>query len=211
VDFLIDGKQYWVERHIPYYYGDDGNYLVTTFLAPGPHAFTVRAVDARGHKATDTVTASVPVAPRPPAALAGTWKGFVKQQGSPGSCTSSSGQVIPCPPGGYWRLVISPIGWQVYDTSGGGALYDVAYLPRGLAAIGTGMATGRTNTDGNGWCNFGAGDKPAGRPPIQVRWTVRGNLLSFTPVGSQQGSCGFTSFLRSRGGHSAVPWIKAGS
>jgi len=211
VDFLIDGKRYWVEHHSPYYFGDDGNYLVTTFLAPGLHAFTVRAVDASGHIATDTVNASVPVAPRPPAALAGTWKGFAKQLGSSGSCTSNSGRVIPCPPAGYWHLVISPIGWQVYDTSGSGALYDVAYLPHRLAAIETGMATGHPNTDGNAWCNFAGGDKPAGRPPIQVRWTVHGNLLSFTAVGSQRGSCGFTSFLRSRGGQSAVTWIKTGS
>src|SRR5579859_6621171 len=38
VDFLIDGKVFWVEHVSPYFYGDDGNYLVTTFLAPGPHA-----------------------------------------------------------------------------------------------------------------------------------------------------------------------------
>ena len=46
------------------------------------------------------------------------------------------------PPSGDWRLVISPVGWQVYDTSGGGGLYDVAYLAPGLAEIRTGMATG---------------------------------------------------------------------
>jgi hypothetical protein len=207
VEFLIDGKQYWVEHRMPYYYGDDGNYLVTTFLAPGPHAFTVRAVDVSGHVATDAVTASVPAAPRPPAALAGTWKRYARQ--SSAGCTSNSGQPVPCPPAGYWRLVISPIGWQVYDTAGGGGLYDVVYLRHGLAEIRTGMATGHPNTDGNAWCNMGAGDRPAGRPPDLVRWSVHGNLLSFTPVGSQKGSCGFTAFLRSGNGHRAVPWTKA--
>ena len=199
VDFLIDGKQFWVEHVTPYFYGEDGNYLVTSFLAPGPHAFTVRAIEADGHVATDTVTASVPVAPRPPVALAGTWKGFAKQA-NPSSCSPG-----PCPPGGYWRLVISPVGWQVYDTSGGGGLYDVVYLPRGLAEIRTGMATGHPKTDGNAWCNNAPGS------PVRIRWTVSGNLLSFTPVGSQAASCGFTTFLQRRQGRRDGSWSKVGS
>src|SRR5579859_381511 len=101
VDFLIDGKAFWVEHVTPYYYGGDGNYLVTTFLAPGPHAFTVRAVNAGGHTATDTVTASVPIAKQPPTALTGTWRRYSGQPNS-GSCNPG-----PCPPAGYWRLVIS--------------------------------------------------------------------------------------------------------
>jgi len=66
VDYLIDGKQLWVERHTPYFYGSDGNYLVTTFLTPRAHAFTVRAVYTNGHTATDTVTATVTAAPPRP-------------------------------------------------------------------------------------------------------------------------------------------------
>jgi len=205
VAFLIDRHQLWVEHHAPYFYGDDGNYLVTSFLTPGRHAFTVRAVDVSGHVATDTVTATVPVAPRPPSALAGTWKGFIKQM-SPSSCSPG-----PCPPTGDWHLVISPIGWQVYDTAGGGGLYDVTYLSPALAEIRTGMATGHPNTDGNAWCNMGDGDRPAGRPPVRVHWAVHDNLLSFTPVGSQKGSCGFTTFLETRTGHDAVPWTKMGA
>jgi len=212
VDYLIDGKQLWVEHASPYFYGDDGNYLVTSFLTPGEHVFTVRAIGASGHVATDTVTATVPVAPRPPAALASTWKGFVPQ-GPAGSCTTNTGQTIPCPPGGDWRLVISPIGWQIYDTSGGGGLYDVMYPSPGLAEIGTGMATGHPNTDGNPFCNMGAGDRPADRPAVLIRWTVHGSQVSFTPVGNQKGSCGFTAFLEYRGPASAakVYWTKAGS
>ena len=183
VDFLIDGHQLWVEHNAPYFYGDDGNYLVTSFLKPGKHVFTVRAVNLSGRVATDTVTATVPTAPRPPAALAGTWKGFAKQM-SPGSCLSNSGQPVPCPPAGDWRLVISPTGWQVYDTAGSGGLYDVVYLSPGLAEIRTGMATGHQNTDGNAWCNMGAGDRPAGHRSVSggpstdaccrsPRWAVR--------------------------------------
>jgi hypothetical protein len=207
VDFLIDGQVFWVEHNSPYFYGDDGTYLVTSFLAPGPHAFTVRVEDASGHAVANSVTATVAAAPRPPAALAGTWKGFAKRM-STGSCQSNSGQPVPCPPAGSWRLVISPIGWQVYDTKGGGPLYDVTYPSRGLAKIGTGMATGHQNTDGNAWCNYGAGDKPTGRASVRVRWDVHGKYLSFAPVGSQAGSCGFTGFLEFRSGHRAVSWTK---
>lgn len=39
MDFLIDGHQLWVEHNTPYFYGDDGNYLVTSFLKPGKHIF----------------------------------------------------------------------------------------------------------------------------------------------------------------------------
>jgi hypothetical protein len=200
VDFLIDGKQFWIEHNPPYFYGGDGNYLVTSFLAPGPHAFTVRAIGTGGHVATDTVTASVPTASRPPGALAGTWKGFVKQMSPSSSCSPG-----PCPPAGYWRLVISPIGWQVYDTAGGGGLYDVVYPSPGVAQIRTGMATGHPNTDGNAWCNNAPGS------PVRVKWAVRGNLLSFTPAGDQAASCGFTAFLKFRNGHRAVSWTKVGS
>ena len=212
VDFLIDWKQLWAEHASPYFYGDDGNYLVTSFLTPGKHVFTVRAISATGHVASDTVTATVPAAPRPPAALAGTWKGFVPQ-GPAGPCTTNSGQTIPCLSAGDWRLVISPIGWQIYDTSGGGGLYDVTYPSPGLAEIRTGMATGNPNADGNAWCNIAGGDRPAGRPPVLVRWTVHGRLLSFTPVGNQKGSCGFTRFLEYRGPATTakVYWTKAGS
>lgn len=63
VDFLIDGRLGWVERNTPYFYGNDGNWLVTSFLTPGEHTFTVRVITANGQTATDTVQASVAPAP----------------------------------------------------------------------------------------------------------------------------------------------------
>ena len=98
VEFLIDGRLTWVEQQAPYCYGSDGNFLVTSFLRPGQHAFTVKAVAVDGKTASTTVRASVPVAPAPPSALAGTWKQFQKSQG-PGS-----------PPTGTWRAVINRVG-----------------------------------------------------------------------------------------------------
>ena len=42
----------------------DGNWLVTSFLKPGAHTFTVRVITSGGNTATDTVQASVTVPPR---------------------------------------------------------------------------------------------------------------------------------------------------
>jgi hypothetical protein len=78
VEFLIDGKVRWIERHAPYNYASDDNgrnlgYLITTWLAPGRHRFAVRAIDKGGRQATDIVVARVLPAPEPPAALKGMW------------------------------------------------------------------------------------------------------------------------------------------
>src|ERR1700758_1118777 len=48
VDYLIDGRLSWVETRTPYFYGRDGNWLVTSFLTPGAHTFTVRAFTRGG-------------------------------------------------------------------------------------------------------------------------------------------------------------------
>lgn len=126
VDFLIDGRLGWVEQQTPYYYGDDGNWLVTSFLNPGQHAFTVRVIDAAGHTATDTVQASVTAPAAPPAFLRGvTWT----RQVTPADVRkATSGRP---PPPGRWQLRIGSVGWQLRDPTGGGLLFDVGYRPGG--------------------------------------------------------------------------------
>ena len=181
VDYLIDGRQRWTEHNAPYFYGDDGNYLVTSFLTPGRHVFTVRAIDVSGHVATDTVTATIPPAPAPPTALAGTWKARQRLGGA---------RV-------YASLVISTVGWyegQFPVTHSGGNLEDVAYLSPGLVEVRTGMATGHdmvagapSDDDLNGWCNNAPGS------PARYRWSVTGTQLRFTFAGGHP--CpGFTRF-----------------
>jgi hypothetical protein len=128
VDFLIDGRLGWVEHNTPYFYGDDGNWLVTSFLGPGEHTFTVRVITVGGRTATDTVKASVTAPPAPPPALSSiTWE----RQVTPADVLkSTSGQP---PPPGSWRLRINQMGWQLRDPTPGGSwgLFDVLYQPGG--------------------------------------------------------------------------------
>ena len=86
VEFLIDGKLVFANRLEPYAFADDGRdeasgtrktgYLVTSWLAPGAHRFTVRGkaiVAGRRTTAEKTVRARVSAPPSPPGQLAGTW------------------------------------------------------------------------------------------------------------------------------------------
>lgn len=178
VYFLIDGKKRWVEHNTPYYYGDDGNYLVTSFLKPGRHTFTVKVFTFGGRHASDTVKARVLAAPAPPAELAGTWKAFF-----PASNPGAEGT-----PAGNWKIVINSVGWRIHDTAGTGDLLDVAYLSPGVVKVRTGIATGHPKFDGNGWCENSPGS------PARYRWTMGSAGLRFIWVsGSKQ--CGFSTFL----------------
>jgi hypothetical protein len=116
--FQIDGKDAWLEHKAPYSYGDDGGWLVTTFLQPGTHTFTVRIDTADGESTTDTVTATVSAPHAPPAALAGTW-----------SRNITSGDK------GRWRITINPVGWLFDDPHGGGQNQDVSYPSPGKVTI----------------------------------------------------------------------------
>jgi hypothetical protein len=125
VDFLIDGKLGWEETNKPYFYGRDGNWLVTSFLTPGEHIFTVRVITTDGRMAADTVKASVTAPTNPPAALARTWTRVV----TPADVNKATSNEPP--PSGRWRLQVGPTGWQLHDPEGGGQLFDVGYQPGG--------------------------------------------------------------------------------
>ena len=155
VEFQVDGRTLWVEHHAPYTFGNDGNYLVTSFLASGLHRFTVVAVSTTGASVSDGVTARVLPSPAPPSALAGEWRA----QG--------------------WLLVVSSVGWRIDDTHDRGSLLDVAYLAPGLVEVRTGMVSGRPGLDLNRWCN----DEPGS--PARYRWVVGQGGLHFTFAGGK--------------------------
>ena len=118
VDFLIDNQLAWVEHNAPYFYADDGNWLVTSFLKPGAHTFVTKAIAADERTAVERVTATVDAAPEPPAGLAGRWSRTV--QGSDP---------------GVWHVTINTIGWLFDDPHGGGQNQDAEYPAPGKVRI----------------------------------------------------------------------------
>jgi len=130
VDFLIDGQLAFVEEHAPYAYGRDGGYLVTSFLAPGEHDFTVRVITVGGESADSTVKAKVTAAPAPPDGLDGsTWARTVTRSDLEKATSSEP------PPTGRWGLTIGSVGWMIHDPEGGGLLFDVAFPSPGQVEL----------------------------------------------------------------------------
>jgi hypothetical protein len=125
VDFLVDGRWLWTEHQTPYVYGGDndkgyGNWLVTSFLKPGLHTFTVRAAAIGGPTETDTVRARVIQAPSPPSHLAGTWTHHI------------SGPCGACNKNGDITTSITILGWGTPP----GDYWDARYLPGGKIVFG---------------------------------------------------------------------------
>ena len=174
VDFLVDGRLVWVEHKRPYTYGLDGNWLVTSWLRPGVHTFTVEAVTTSGDRVRDTVRARTLQPRQPPAALAGTWRRTVTQ------AEAGSGT-----PAGTWTLTVDASGWRVRDPYGGQSWVDVAYPSAGRLQARGGIWTSPVESrGGNGWCQ----DTNA---PVDYRWSVSGTALTVTLVGIDR--CGDTN------------------
>jgi hypothetical protein len=173
VAFLIDGKVRWVERGAPYTYSDDGGYLVTSWLRPGWHRFAVRATLNDGRIATNSVTARVVAAPKPPAQLVGRWRRDV--QGTP--------ETLGGPPG-LWTLVFerrwlqdrAPGKWNP-DTQHGSVI-DNYWVPGARTFEVAGSVTFRvlndTDAEGGWWC------EPGG-PRAAYSWSVEGDTLTLAP------------------------------
>jgi hypothetical protein len=177
VDFLIDGALAWVEYKSPYVYGDDGNWLVTTFLTPGEHTFTVRVISIDGQTATRSISATTSAPPPPPAVLAGTWSRTV----TAADITKSTSGMPP--PAGDWRLMIVAAGWELLDPQANRGLFDVGYLPSALEMRPTIEYPPYPNSNNGGFC--------ANTDPI-FDWTYAvgrgGRTLTLHPQG--QDPCG---------------------
>lgn len=172
VDFLIDGRRSWVEHHAPYSYGYDGNYLVTSWLRPGLHTFTVVAVATDGRRARISSRAETGPAKAPPAALAGSWQ----RQVSPADARGSGRA-------GRWALTVDSVGWRIRDPTGTrGALIDVAYVASSAIEARGGIATrDHDPRENNPWC-----DEPF--EPVRYHWRVAADRLTIALAGPRR--CG---------------------
>jgi hypothetical protein len=162
VEFLIDGKLSWVEHHSPYTYGYDGNYLVTSWMKPKVHTFTVVAVATNGRRAMIVTRARTAAPKAPPAALAGRWYRTL----SPAEARGSG-------PPGMWRLTIDDVGWRIVAPGRRqGALIDVAYLSSNTLEARGGIASrDHDPLENNPWC-----DEPF--EPVRYRWRVSADQLT---------------------------------
>jgi hypothetical protein len=204
VEFLIDGKLVFANRLEPYAFGDDGRdeesgtrktgYLVTSWLAPGAHRFTVRGKAIAAGRRTSvekTVTARVSAPPSPPAQLAGTWRRQLDV-------------AVPPDPNRLYRSVTAqPGAYQI--------VIDRRYLrlsgpaPRKHAKVDY-AADARTLTiRGPVWTgdlDEGAICDPWG-PDATYSWSVSGSTLTLEPAGKPD-AC------KQRGGIVAGEWTRAG-
>jgi hypothetical protein len=190
VDFLIDGKLRCSERHAPYNYGSDDfrghlGYLVTTWLSPGRHRFTVRAILKDGQKASHTVVARVLSAPEPPAALAGRWQRTVTREEVARVDPRSVGDL----PTGRWELVFDRIGaWELANGSGIVEHVNVQgdTIRIDAALWMTPYVNGHGKLKRYGYRDIGAGWREDG-PPGRYRWSVSGKQLTLTAIRETSG------------------------
>jgi hypothetical protein len=192
VDFIIDGKLRWVERIPPYYYGGDENgtnpgYLITTWLGAGEHVFESHVVSTGGKSATDIVTARVQPAPKPPAALAGTWTRTVTKHDQLKSTPLFGVGVGNVPPAGIWRLVFDRTGAWELDPRESGLVTEYivvadvlfAYAPITMAPCSDNGPCGVTRF---GHHHLGGRDCNFAGPFGSYRWSVSGARLTLTAI-----------------------------
>jgi hypothetical protein len=205
VDFLIDGRVAWIDEGPHYVYGDNEGphrgYLVTSWLTPGKHRFTVKAIAHDGQTATDTVVARVLPSPEVPAALTGTWQRRIDTAGAPKSGSSGNPTGTLTPPGKYqitfdrrWIHDVFPC-----DTSpcrfnaktGGGGEFVSDWTPGAKTFQVRGPVTFRVFHDsdrlGGWWCWMDG-------PSATYTWSVSGSTLTLAPVGGQD-ACGIRGFI----------------
>ena len=213
VVFLIDGKLRWDDNATPYYYGGDSdihrNYLVTSWLSPGWHNFTVKAAIG-GHSATDTVRARVVSPPKVPRALAGTWQRKISNSsGAPRPGTHGNPTAMLTPPGRHkitfdrrWIRDVFPCDTKPCRfniNTGGGAEFISDWTPgaskfavRGPVTIrfphtlGCVMIPGADRLGGC-WCYEDG-------PHATYSWSVSGTTLTLKPVGGHD-ACGVRGFI----------------
>lgn len=200
VEFLVGRKVAWIEHKAPYSFSDDGGYLVTSWIRPGGHSFTVRATSIDGRVATDTVTAQVAKSPPPPAALAGTWHRRVDASGSP-AAGSPGNPTDTYTRSGTYTMVIDTAEIQMRfpgrfvkpasDSTGAGWILDSDYTV-GRASLRVQGAISsepfnETTAEGGWWCYPGG-------PPAGYRWSVSGRTLTLRPLGKHD-ACGVRGFI----------------
>jgi len=204
--FLIDGRLRWLPGDA-YNYGGDVQgkhlgYLVTSWLSPGKHRFTVQAWSYDGRTATDTVVARVLPPPKVPAQLSGTWQRTISDtSGAPAANGPGNPTATLTPPGVYritfdrrwihdeFPCASSPCRFDANTGSGGE--FDTDWRPRATTFEADGSVAIQVAHDsdrlGGAWCYWSG-------PPASYTWSVSGSTLTLAPVGGKD-ACGIRGFV----------------
>ena len=204
VDFLIDGRLAWVEHKSPYVYSEDDKshlgYLVTSWLAPGRHRFTVKATASDGRKANDVVTARVTSRPALPAGLAGTWQRAIGDVSHAPAAGTPDNPTDTFTPAGTYTMVIDERQIQMRfpgsfhrpqsDDTGEGWILDSDYTVASSTLRAAGPVTFEPfheQAEYGWWCYP---DGPSG----DYTWSIGNNTLDLTPRGGGD-PCGIRGFV----------------
>jgi hypothetical protein len=174
IEFLIDGKLLWVERHAPFVFNNDGNYLYPYVFARGAHQLIARAVSASGERVTTTANVQMTqTPPKIPRALQATWRHRVSQavidrNRAPGD---------PPLPGGVLRLKFGGNGLALATPPKPvpGGYYAFSATARGVLDLGGPVNWLTAQSSYDGICH---GDQTLGR----YRWKIRHGALMLKVV-----------------------------
>jgi hypothetical protein len=122
VDFLVDGKQKWVEHESPYFFDDDHQLLTPWLLHEGIHVLTAHVVTVSGATADVTAHVAVRISVSRDKVIAGTYRRKVTradQRRAEPYRVASKGAFGDESPTGTWTLHIKANGEIVgVDPSG---------------------------------------------------------------------------------------------
>ena len=191
-------------------FAGDGGYLVTSWLAPGRHTFTVRLHPTGGSVVEKTTVAAVPGPAHVPAVLAGTWTRVVSDVtgapafGSPGNPTNTAVTtgIYELTFGPKWIEAQFPGAFNPATSfkTGRGLVFYNDWTPGARSFEAYGYVdwhhVPRSSPDAGSWCN-------AGGPVAGYSWSVSGDMLTLTPSGGAD-KCGIRAFIW------AGTWTRAG-
>jgi hypothetical protein len=203
VEFLIDGRVVFANRLPPFAFADDGKdeatrsvktgYLVTSWLSPGKHEFTVRGRGQgadRKASATKTVIARVRPAPPPPAQLAGVWQREVTTAVPPDRNALYHGFTAPA---GTYRIAVDRRFVEITGPDGRHHVRSDYVAGAATITIAGPVWTGEQNE--TAWC------EPWG-PEATYSWSVGDGTLTLAPLG--------TDACKQRGAILAGDWTRVG-
>ncbi len=136
VQFIVDARVRWTERHPPYVFNGVGNELFPWALGPGEHRLAVRVVTRSGRSASTAAGVTVSGTPPVPSALIGTFARDVTAANVRRTQAFRHEPADEILPVGVWRLRIARDGVITFDDpDGSGGDEAFTATPGGLLTL----------------------------------------------------------------------------